>query len=211
MTCGADGAAPSSVVSDAARRAVDIGGSAALLVLLSPVLIVLALLVKLSSPGPVLFRQERVGRFGRRFRLLKFRSMRQAGGGPEVTAGGDARITPLGRFMRKWKLDELPQFVNVLMGDMALVGPRPEVPRYVTSYTEEQMGVLVVKPGVTGLTQLEYRNEESLLAGRDDVEQYYIREVMPAKLALDLRYIQTRTLLGDLWLLLRTAAAILRR
>jgi len=137
--------------------------------------------------------------------------MRQAGGGPEVTAGGDARITPLGRFMRKWKLDELPQFVNVLMGDMALVGPRPEVPRYVTSYTEEQMGVLVVKPGVTGLTQLEYRNEESLLAGRDDVEQYYIREVMPAKLALDLRYIQTRTLLGDLWLLLRTAAAILRR
>jgi len=211
MTCGADGAAPSSGVSDAARRAVDIGGTAALLVLLSPVLIVLALLVKLSSPGPVLFRQERVGRFGRRFRLLKFRSMRQAGGGPEVTAGGDARITPLGRFMRKWKLDELPQFMNVLRGDMALVGPRPEVPRYVTSYTEEQMGVLVVKPGVTGLTQLEYRNEESLLAGRDDVEQYYIREVMPAKLALDLRYIQTRTLLGDLWLLIRTAAAILRR
>jgi len=101
--------------------------------------------------------------------------------------------------------------MNVLRGDMALVGPRPEVPRYVTSYTEEQMGVLVVKPGVTGLTQLEYRNEESLLAGRDDVEQYYIREVMPAKLALDLRYIQTRTLLGDLWLLIRTAAAILRR
>jgi lipopolysaccharide/colanic/teichoic acid biosynthesis glycosyltransferase len=159
----------------------------------------------------VLFSQERVGLNGRPFTLLKFRSMRPASGGPEVTAGGDARITPVGRFMRKWKLDEIPQFLNVLRGDMTLVGPRPEVPRYVALYTPEQMKVLSVRPGVTGLTQLEYRNEETMLAGRDNVEEYYIKEIMPAKLALDLQYIRSRTLLGDLALMLRTIVEIIRR
>jgi len=196
---------------NAIRRIFDVAVSLIVLVVLSPLLLVLAILVKLSSPGPVLFRQERVGLNGKPFTLFKFRSMRPVTGGPEVTAGGDARITPVGKFMRKWKLDEIPQFFNVLCGDMTLVGPRPEVPRYVALYTPEQMKVLSVRPGVTGLTQLEYRNEETMLAGRDNVEEYYIKEIMPAKLALDLQYIHSRTLLGDLALMLRTIVEIIRR
>ncbi len=198
-------------VNEAVRRLADIVVSAIVLVLLSPLLFVLAALVRLSSPGPILFRQERVGLGGKPFRLLKFRSMRVGGGGPEVTAGGDSRITPIGAFMRQWKLDELPQFANVLLGDMTLVGPRPEVPKYVQHYTPEQMLVLSVKPGITGRTQLEYRHEERLLAGHDDVERVYLTEIMPAKLALDLEYVRTRTLLGDLALLVRTGAAIVKR
>ncbi len=198
-------------LSEAVRRVADVVMSASALALLSPVLLALAVAVRLSSPGPILFRQERVGRGGVPFRLLKFRSMRVGGGGPEVTAGGDARITPVGAFMRQWKLDELPQFVNVLLGHMSMVGPRPEVPRYVKHYTPEQMQVLSVKPGVTGRTQLEYRHEEKLLAGRDDVERAYLTEIMPAKLALDLEYVRTRTLIGDLALILRTVGAIVGR
>jgi len=200
-----------SPVADVIRRCLDVVVSLMLLLVLSPVLAVLALLVKMSSPGPVLFRQQRVGLNGKPFELLKFRSMRVAAGGPEVTAGGDARITPVGRFMREWKLDELPQFLNVLRGEMSLVGPRPEVPRYVAYYTPEQRQVLTVRPGITGITQLEYRNEEELLKGRDDVEEYYIQEIMPAKLRLDLQYVQTRTLLRDLGILVRTVWAVLRR
>lgn len=198
-------------LSEAVRRCLDIVIALVVLVLLSPLMILLAILVKLSSPGPALFRQERVGLNGKPFTLLKFRSMRPAVGGPEVTAGGDARITSVGRFMRKWKLDELPQFINVLRGDMTLVGPRPEVPRYVAYYTAEQRQVLSVRPGITGKTQLEYRNEEQLLAGRDNTEQYYISEVMPAKLRLDLEYLRSRSIMGDLWILLRTVFAVFRR
>lgn len=207
----ADEKPPVPTPADVVRRVLDVVIASLLLLILSPLMLALALAVRLSSPEPILFRQERVGLNGRRFTLLKFRSMRPSAGGPEVTAGGDARITRVGRFMRKWKLDELPQFFNVLRGDMSLVGPRPEVPRYVAYYTPEQRQVLSVRPGVTGLTQLEYRDEERLLAGRDDVEQYYIRHIMPAKLALDLQYIRTRTLGGDLKLLLRTVTAVLRR
>ena len=198
-------------LSDVVRRAADIIVSLLMLVVLAPLLLALVVAVRLSSPGPILFRQERVGRGGKPFRLLKFRSMRVGGGGPEVTAGNDTRITPVGAFMRQWKLDELPQFFNVLMGEMALVGPRPEVPRYVSRYTPEQMQVLSVKPGITGRTQLEYRHEEKLLAGRDDVEHVYLTEIMPAKLAIDLEYVRTRTLLGDLSLLARTVGAIVKR
>ncbi len=192
-------------------RCIDVVVAALLLVLLSPALLLLALLVRLSSPGPVLYRQTRVGRHGRPFQLLKYRSMRSAAGGPAVTAGGDDRITLVGRFLRKWKLDELPQFANVLRGDMSLVGPRPEVPEYVAHYTNEQRAVLAVRPGVTGAAQIEFRNEEELLAGRDDVVEYYISSVMPAKLAIDLDYLKRRTLLSDLGLLARTAWVILRR
>lgn len=195
---------------DAVRRIADVVFSLALLILLAPLMLVLALVVRVSSPGPILFRQERVGLNGASFRLLKYRSMRVGGDGPSVTAGGDSRITPVGAFMRQWKLDELPQFLNVLKGEMSLVGPRPEVPAYVRFYTPEQMQVLSVKPGVTGLTQLEYRHEERLLAGRADVEFAYVHEIMPAKLALDLTYVRGRTLLGDFGLLFRTAAAIVR-
>ncbi len=192
-------------------RLLDIALSAILLVCLSPVLFVIALLVKVSSPGPVLFRHQRVGLAGRPFALLKFRSMRAASAGPAVTAGGDDRVTPIGRILRKWKLDELPQFLNVLRGEMSLVGPRPEVAEYVARYTDAQRAVLSVRPGITGAAQLEYRNEEELLAGRADVEEYYISSVMPAKLAIDLRYLERRTLLTDVAVLARTAWLLVRR
>lgn len=211
MKAQAESCSPACPVSEAVRRCLDVVVAGLGLLVLAPVMLILAVLVKLSSPGPVLFRQERVGFMGKPFILLKFRSMRPSVGGPQVTAGGDDRITPIGRFMRKWKLDELPQLVNVLRGDMTLVGPRPEVPRYVAYYTPQERQVLSVRPGITGKTQLEYRNEEALLAGRADAEEYYIKEVMPAKLRLDLEYIQSRSLLGDLAILLRTVVAVLRR
>jgi lipopolysaccharide/colanic/teichoic acid biosynthesis glycosyltransferase len=174
-------------------------------------LVIVAALVKLSSPGPVFFKQQRVGRLGRNFRLYKFRTMKVSNDGPSVTAGGDSRITSIGSHLRKWKLDEFPQLINVVLGDMSLVGPRPEVPSYVEHYTEAQRQVLTVRPGITGVCQLEFRHEEALLAGRSDVESYYLNTLMPAKLDLDLRYIRERSLAGDISLLFRTFTAILRR
>src|SRR5260370_29194827 len=139
-----------------------------LLVLLAPALLLQALLVRLSSPGPVFFRQERVGRAGRLFRIYKFRTMRVNRGGPQVTSGADPRVTPIGAWLRHWKLDELPQLLNVVRGEMALVGPRPEVPRYVAYYTAEQREVLAVPPGITGGTQRRHRHEVEL--ARDAAE-----------------------------------------
>lgn len=182
-----------------------------LLLLLSPVLLVVALFIRLSSPGPVFFRQQRIGKDGKPFSLYKFRSMRVGNTGPAVTAGDDPRITPIGRHLRHYKLDELPQLLNVIHGDMSLVGPRPEVEKYVRYYTDEQRQVLSVRPGITGLTQLEFRHEETLLKGRDDAEQFYITELMPAKLAIDLRYLRERSLSGDLRILYRTLARIIQR
>ncbi len=195
----------------AAKRALDLLGAAVLLLALAPLLLLLSLLVRLSSAGPIFFVQGRVGRNGRTFRLLKFRTMRVAGDGPLVTAGGDDRITPIGRRLRHWKLDELPQLFNVLRGEMSLVGPRPEVPAYVRHYTPEQRQVLTVRPGVTGATQLAFRHEEALLAGRADPEAFYLSQVMPAKLCLDLDYVHGRTFAGDCALLVRTLAALAHR
>lgn len=193
------------------HRLFDVFVSGTALILLSPALLLLALLVRLSSPGPALFRQQRVGRNGELFWLFKFRSMRVGSDGPAVTAGGDSRITPIGRRLRQWKLDELPQLFNVVRGDMALVGPRPEAPKYVRHYTEEQRQVLAVRPGITGVSQLEFRHEEALLAGHDDVESVYIHTILPVKLSLDLRYVRERTLGGDIVILLRTVLVLLRR
>jgi lipopolysaccharide/colanic/teichoic acid biosynthesis glycosyltransferase len=199
-----------SVASAVAKRTLDVVTSAIGLVLLSPLLLGVAILVRVTSPGAAFFQQERIGRGGRPFKLLKFRSMRPSRGGPEVTAGSDNRITPVGRVLRKTKLDELPQLLNVLRGDMSLVGPRPEVERYVRHYTEAQRAVLSVRPGITGVSQLLFRHEEELLAGRDDVEAFYIREVMPQKLDLDLRYIQEQSFLGDIRILAGTCATLVR-
>lgn len=196
---------------EVAKRLLDVCIAGLLLLLLLPLMLVIALLVRLSSPGPVLFRQQRVGKDGRLFWLYKFRTMRVASGGPSVTASGDSRITPIGCRLRQWKLDEFPQLLNVLRGEMSLVGPRPEVPQYTEHYTEEQRQVLSVRPGITGVAQLEFRHEETLLAGREDVETYYISTVMPAKLCLDLRYVRERTLLGDLCLLWRTLLILFQR
>jgi lipopolysaccharide/colanic/teichoic acid biosynthesis glycosyltransferase len=195
----------------ALKRAMDVLLAGALIVLLLPLLLLAAVLVKLSSPGPILFRQQRVGRGEALFRVYKFRSMRVGSGGPQVTAGNDTRITPAGRRLRQWKLDELPQLFNVLRGEMSLVGPRPEVPRYLPYYTNEQRRVLSVRPGITGVCQLAFRHEETILAAREDPESYYIHTLLPEKLELDLRYIRERTVFGDLRLLVRTLGAITRR
>ena len=195
-----------------AKRALDLVISILGLLLLSPLLLVLALWVKLDSEGPVLYRGKRVGKDGRPFHMYKFRTMVMGAEkrGPAVTYRGDPRITPAGRFLRKTKLDELPQLLNVLRGEMSLVGPRPEDPSYVGFYTPEQRQVLSVKPGITGPTQLEYRDEASMLQG-EGVDEEYVTRLMPEKLKLDLEYVGTRSLLLDLKILWRTATTLLSR
>jgi len=196
-----------------AKRLFDIVCAGLGLLLLCPVLILLALWIKWDSPGPVLFRQERVGRFGRPFYIHKFRSMRVDAPalGPQITVGEDPRITRSGRLLRAAKLDELPQLWDVLRGAMSLVGPRPEVPRYVALYTPEQRElVLSVRPGITDLASIEYRDENRLLGESADPERCYVEQVMPAKLALAARYVQTRSFGGDLVLVLRTMKVLIR-
>lgn len=180
------------------------------LCVLSPVLAVLALLVKLSSAGPVFFRQQRVGCGGKSFRILKFRSMylNAEQQGLPITAGGDSRITPFGRVMRRFKLDELPQLWNVLKGDMSFVGPRPEVPEYVQHYSSLQRQVLLVRPGITDLASLAYRQEEQILADQADPDRYYREVVLPHKLNLNLEYIQRISFPFDLSLMLHTMACV---
>ncbi len=193
------------------KRAFDLFFAATALALLSPVLLVFALLVALTSPGGAFFRQVRVGKGGRTFKLLKFRTMRtgsEAKG--QLTIGGrDPRVTATGYFLRKTKLDGLPQLWNVLVGDMSIVGPRPEVPTYVALYTAEQRAVLSVRPGITGLASIDYIDENELLAKAPDPERAYVEEVMPAKLALDLQYVRERSFGGDLRIIAATAKKVL--
>jgi len=198
---------------DVVKRAFDVAASAAGLVTLAPLMLGIAALVRLDSPGPAFFSQERVGKDGRLFRILKFRTMVQdaPSRGPSVTRGGDSRVTRVGRFLRRTKLDELPQLINVLKGDMSLVGPRPEVPRYVAMYTPEQRRVLSVRPGITDWASLEYVNEEEVLARYEDLERGYVEEVMPKKLALNLKYVEERGLKTDCEILVRTAMKLLVR
>ena len=176
------------------------------LLVLSPLFVFLSLWVGLGSKGGVFYKQKRVGRFNKDFTLYKFRSMRVGADKKGlVTIGGkDSRVTKAGFFIRKYKLDELPQLINVLKGDMSFVGPRPEVRKYVDMYTERQLKVLDVRPGITDLASIKYRNENDLLAAADNPEQYYIDVVMQDKLALNLQYIETRTFFGDIKLIFRT-------
>lgn len=196
---------------DAVRRWLDAAIAALGLVFLSPLLVALALWIKFDSSGPVFYRARRVGKDGREFHLYKFRSMVVDADkrGPGITVAGDQRITASGRFLRRTKLDELPQLINVLRGEMSLVGPRPEDPRYVALYTPEQRRILMVRPGITSAASLSYRHEEQMLAG-PDWESTYRNEVMPAKLAIDLEYLSRRTWLSDLRLVLRTVYTMLR-
>ena len=180
------------------------------LLLLSPVLLAVAAAVKGSSRGPVFFTQERVGKDGRLFHLWKFRSM-VAGAdrlGPEITSSGDNRVTAVGRYLRKWKLDELPQLWNVVRGDMSLVGPRPETLSHVQDYTPEQREVLAVRPGITDLAAIAYRHEEELLATASDARRFYREVVLPHKLSLNREYIANLSLLFDLKLIFRTFKVI---
>ena len=179
------------------------------LLLLSPVFAVIAVLIRLSSPGPVFFRGERIGRHGRPFRIVKFRTMREdaAAVGAGITAANDPRVTRVGRLLRHTKLDELPQLLNVLRGEMSLVGPRPEDPRYVALYSEEQRRVLRVRPGITSPASFQFRNEEALLSGAD-WERKYRDEIMPQKLRIDLAYVEAAGFWTDLALIWRTVATI---
>lgn len=182
------------------KRCFDLICASVGLLLLSPLLLFIALWIKLDSPGPVLFRQQRVGRFGVPFRIHKFRSMAEGAplAGPELTVGADPRITRAGQVLRRTKLDELPQLIDVLLGAMSLVGPRPEVPRYVAMYpTELREKVLSVRPGITDLASIEYRDESAMLARAADPERVYIEQVMPTKLRYAAQYVDRMSLLND--------------
>jgi lipopolysaccharide/colanic/teichoic acid biosynthesis glycosyltransferase len=192
-----------------AKRAFDLLLSALGLLLLAPVLLLIALWVKLDSPGPVFFRQERVGRFGRPFFIHKFRTMRVDNAGLQITVGVDPRITRAGRVLRAAKLDELPQLWDVLRGQMSLVGPRPEVPRYVALYPPQLREiVLSVRPGITDPASLSFRNESELLAAAADPEREYVEVVMPTKLRLAAAYVRRATLRTDLRVILATLGAL---
>ena len=189
----------------AAKRAFDVAGAAAALVLLSPLLVVAALLVKLDSPGPVFFRQQRVGRHGVPFRIHKFRTMHAGAAGPEITVGDDPRITRIGAWLRRTRFDELPQFIDVLQGTMSLVGPRPEVPRYVALYPPAlRERVLAVRPGITDPASLDFIDEGRLLAQSPDPERTYVETILPAKLQRAADYADRATLMSDAGVLWRT-------
>lgn len=197
-----------------AKRLFDLLLSSVGLLALAPLLLLIAALIKLDSPGPVMFRQERVGRFGRPFHIHKFRTMRHepAEQGLQITVGADRRITRVGGFLRASKLDELPQLLDVWLGDMSLVGPRPEVPRYVAHYPAElREKVLSVRPGITDIASIEYRDESAVLARAADPEHAYIHEVLPHKLALAAQYVERSSIWLDAWLIWRTLVAIVRR
>jgi len=192
-------------VADAAlRRLLDVTVAGMLLLVLAPLLGVLALLVRATSTGPALFRQIRVGRNGRPFVLLKLRTMRADAPGPVITAGGDPRITRFGAWLRRTKLDELPQLWNVLRGDMSLVGPRPEVPHYVALYTAAQRAVLLARPGLTDPASLAWADEAARLARFAEPDRAYADVVLPQKLALSLTYLERRTVWSDLAVVMRT-------
>jgi lipopolysaccharide/colanic/teichoic acid biosynthesis glycosyltransferase len=196
------------------KRLFDLLMSTLGLLALAPIMGLIALAIRCDSPGDVFFRQERVGRFGKPFRIHKFRTMQQAlsGQGLQITVGADDRITRVGHFLRRSKLDELPQLIDVWLGHMSLVGPRPEVPRYVALYPEElRAKILSVRPGITDVASIEYRDESAVLARAADPEHAYVHEVLPHKLALSARYVDKASLLGDVVLIARTLLAILRR
>jgi lipopolysaccharide/colanic/teichoic acid biosynthesis glycosyltransferase len=196
----------------ACKRAVDVTASALCLLLLAPLLLLVAAAVKLGSPGPVLFRQERLGKGSRPFLMAKFRTMVLDAhrNGPLVTTAGDARVTPLGRLLRMTKLDELPQLWHVLVGDMSLVGPRPQTRQYFELYRDEYSRILeVVRPGITDYAAICYRNEEAVLAQfEEEPETAYIRWVIPAKLRLYRLYVDRMSIRTDLYILMHTIRAL---
>jgi lipopolysaccharide/colanic/teichoic acid biosynthesis glycosyltransferase len=193
-------------VSSALKRTYDLVLSVIGLLVISPFLLLIALLIKCFDRGPVFFQQRRVGLQGEPFLIWKFRTMivNADKTGVKITKGGDARITPIGRVLRKWKLDELPQLINVAKGEMSLVGPRPEVPQYVASYTDEQKKVLELKPGITDLATLAFRNEEELLESADNLENFYLNFCVPKKIELNLRYAERANLWQDTKIIFQT-------
>jgi lipopolysaccharide/colanic/teichoic acid biosynthesis glycosyltransferase len=195
------------------KRVFDVSFSALGLALLWPLLVLLALLIKLDDGGPVFFRQTRVGYVGRPFRIWKFRTMapHPAAGANPLTVGDDPRVTRIGGWLRRLKLDELPQLINVLRGEMSLVGPRPELPCYVARYNEVERRVLELVPGITGEASVQYRNESAVLARAPDPERTYVEAIMPDKIRLSVAYAERATVWTDFLLITRTVGALLFR
>lgn len=199
-------------VGSVVKRVLDIMAALAGLVLLAPLLLLIAAVIRLDSSGPILFWQDRVGLDGRIFRMCKLRTMVQGAErmGPAITAAADPRVTRVGAFLRRWKLDELPQLLNVLGGSMSLVGPRPEVPQFVELYDAEQRSVLAFKPGITDPVSLDYRDEESRLAATADPLESYVEEFMGEKIRLNLLYQEGATVFTDIGVVLRTLLGLVR-
>ena len=181
------------------------------LILLSPFMLIIAILIKLDSKGPIFFKQVRVTKNGREFKIFKYRTMRVGSDKfSQITVGKDSRITKVGDFLRKYKLDEIPQLINVLIGDMSLVGPRPEVPKYVELYTEEQREILKVRAGITDYASIEFSNENDILANETDPEKAYIEKIMPRKIELNKKYLSEISILTDIKIILLTIKKILK-
>lgn len=195
-----------------AKRTMDIVLSACALAVLWPLLLLIALAIWIDDPGPVFYRQVRVGRNGKTFRIFKFRSMVMDADkkGLAITVGRDSRITRVGAVLRKTKLDELAQLLNVFLGQMSFVGPRPEVPKYVELYTPYQRQVLLVRPGITDYASIAYRNENDLLAGAPNPEAMYIEQIMPDKIELNMKYLREISPLADIRLILKTIVAVIK-
>jgi len=194
------------------KRIFDILISGILVVVLSPVLLLLSILIKLDSPGPVLFRQVRVTTYGKRFRIFKFRTMVNNADkiGTQVTTKGDARITRMGKMLRGCRLDELPQLFNILCGDMTLVGTRPEVEKYVASYTDEMRATLLLPAGVTSQASIQYKDEERLLESAEDADRVYVEQILPEKMKYNLRSIEEFSFVQDIKTLFQTVVAVLK-
>ncbi|WP_335938632.1 sugar transferase [Fusobacterium polymorphum] len=193
------------------KRIFDITFSLFGLIILLPFMLIIAILIKLDSKGPVFFKQIRVTKNGREFKIFKYRTMRVGSDKySQITVGKDNRITKIGAFLRKYKLDEIPQLINVLIGDMSLVGPRPEVPKYVALYTDEQKEILKVRAGITDYASIEFSDENDLLASEEDPEKAYIEKVMPKKIELNKKYISEISILTDIKIILLTIKKILK-
>ena len=196
----------------AIKRLFDIVVSAVMLILVSPVLLILAVWIKVDSQGPVFFRQTRITQYGKAFRIFKFRTMVNNADkiGSQVTVGNDSRITKVGAKIRKLRLDELPQLINVLLGDMSFVGTRPEVKKYVDAYTDEMYATLLLPAGITGEASIRYKDEDELLAGAADVDKVYIEQVLPGKMKYNLDAVRKFSFFGDIMTMFRTVIAVLR-
>lgn len=194
------------------KRIFDLVVASVMLVVISPILLFLSILIKLDSKGPVLFRQVRVTRYGRTFRIFKFRTMVNHAEcmGTQVTTKGDMRITRLGRILRKYRLDELPQLLNIIRGEMSFVGTRPEVEKYVAAYTDEMMATLLLPAGVTSQASIQYKDEEKLLANAEDADQIYIDQILPAKMKYNLEAIEQFSFGQELKTMFETVLAVIR-
>lgn len=194
------------------KRMGDILAAMLLLAVLWPMLAVIAVIILLDSPGPVFFRQTRITQYGKPFRIFKFRTMQEHAekDGPALTQAEDRRITRFGSYLRKWRLDELPQLFNILRGDMSFVGTRPEVPGYVESYTPQMLATLLLPAGLTSEASIRYKDEAQLLIGAQNIDRVYTSVILPEKMRWNLAYLETYSLMGDILILLRTVLAVLK-